>query len=833
MTNTAAPVSRDEVAVGALVHDIGKPMQRAGVELPEHIRNLESVLCPVFQGRYSHKHVLWTDLFLEGVRETMGSEVAGLRLDAVRDVAVFHHYPESAVHWLCAEGDRLSSAMDRRERDIEAEATGWDAFKKIPLQSILTRLDLGLGDASQQQPAYVPAMLEADAVMPGAVAPETVPRAYARLWADHAARGWQTAFQHTTPWAMQEALLAYSRRHFWAVPSSTMDQPDIGLHDHALSVAALASCLHAYHEAEGTLADTAAIKDRSRAKFRLLVGDVSGIQNAIFALAHQQTKGVNRVLRARSYLIGEMLETVQNQCLQALGLPPVCALQNAGGQFIILVANVAGVEAAIDNVRREVSQWLWERYTGELSLQLALGPAFTGQDLMDPGFDRVLSRARQTLQAEKQRPFPGDLTGVLALDFDDNGACHMCQRRPAAHPDPDDPQFVRCAACAAEAAVGRDLPHADAAVRHDGPPGSREAAMPDASVLRLLRPDRSLPRGWRGGWQMAGGERTSLPDTRALGAHVPRMTADAWTDSRYDGLADETAPGLAQDDIKTFAHLGRDALEDLGDTFQGRELLAVIKGDVDRLGQLMAHGLSGADGAEQGSATLGRYTMLSRLMDAFFSMRLPALLERSYPDTYTVYAGGDDFLLIAPWRRGLQLAHELNAEFRSFVGDNPNITLSVGIELVPVHQPLNRAAASAETRLERAKDGGRDRIGLLDAQALTWASYGEALTWADWLTEELRSGSLTTAFVFKLLDLDRQRRQAEAGDGSAIPMHVAAWRARFGYLLERTLRRAPAARREDLRRAVCTLMGLTDTLEPTATSLPTRVAATIALYRNR
>ncbi len=53
------------VVLGALLHDIGKFMQRAEVELCDLSRNMEEMLCPVYDGRHSHKHVLWTDHFLE------------------------------------------------------------------------------------------------------------------------------------------------------------------------------------------------------------------------------------------------------------------------------------------------------------------------------------------------------------------------------------------------------------------------------------------------------------------------------------------------------------------------------------------------------------------------------------------------------------------------------------------------------------------------------------------------------------------------------------------------------------------------------------------------
>jgi len=88
------------------------------------------------------------------------------------------------------------------------------------------------------------------------------------------------------------AIPALSERYTWAIPSSTVDLPDISLHDHNRTVAAIATCLHAWHSAHGSLHDEAAIRDRSQPKFRLLAGDLSGIQRTLFKLAQQQVKGV-------------------------------------------------------------------------------------------------------------------------------------------------------------------------------------------------------------------------------------------------------------------------------------------------------------------------------------------------------------------------------------------------------------------------------------------------------------------------------------------------------------------------------------------------------------
>lgn len=56
---------RDAIILGALLHDIGKFMQRAEIPLGQQSKNMESSICPVYKGIYSRKHVLWTNEFFE------------------------------------------------------------------------------------------------------------------------------------------------------------------------------------------------------------------------------------------------------------------------------------------------------------------------------------------------------------------------------------------------------------------------------------------------------------------------------------------------------------------------------------------------------------------------------------------------------------------------------------------------------------------------------------------------------------------------------------------------------------------------------------------------
>ena len=64
-----------DMALAGLLHDVGKVMQRAEVEIG---RDKYEEYCPTFKGVPSHQHVMWTRLFRQPAVQT------GTRLGADR-----------------------------------------------------------------------------------------------------------------------------------------------------------------------------------------------------------------------------------------------------------------------------------------------------------------------------------------------------------------------------------------------------------------------------------------------------------------------------------------------------------------------------------------------------------------------------------------------------------------------------------------------------------------------------------------------------------------------------------------------------------------------------
>lgn len=820
-----------ETATGCFLHDIGKLLQRAGgtvSNLPQEVRSLEPTVLPVWDGRYTHKHALWTEMFFHELSNLFPGTMNSAR---IRDVAVFHHKPDSPFSEICAQADQLASGMDRKQKDIEAEnpdvPANWMAFIKTPLDSCYNSVQLDLGKPSLHLIPLAP-LLPGRGLMPlKAVNAEQYPQLYRKQWEQM--KGDLTALGKSNlgDEVFIEALISVSERYLSTVPSSTKDQPDISLYDHSRATAAVGAALYLYHKAHDSLEDRAAIRDKTAQKFRFIAGDLSGIQASLFRLANQQVRGVNKILRARSFLIGMILEGALLECRHRLGLPPYSVLQNAGGRFVLLAPATSRIDESIKALQAQIDQWLWERYTGEVAVNLAASPAFAGKDLLLDRFKSTMSLAEFALAEAKMHAFSQIGEPVHRRAYP-HGPCTACNARPGEvrRGESGEDSYYRCRGCDDEERLGRALPRIECV-------GWTRKPTDERASIRLFG-DLVLTWYESGPFSATGFDslfkiyspvagQSGLPvANRFLANYVPLLREEEGAERRYRNLsveAKETRPG----DPKTFEHLAADALEpdpENVDNLLGEPLLAALKADVDRLGQIFGGGIA--------NPSLGRVAAVSRFTDFFFTGHMMSLLRSSFPSTYTVYAGGDDLLLIGPWRQMIALAGRLREEFREWTGDNPNITLSAAIELMKVSHPVNRVVRQAEERLKAAKDSGRNQISIISEEPLGWPQLAKQLEQADDLDRLMKGGKLSQAFVYRLLYFAEQKKAAEQGKS----LEAANWRARWSYQVARHLNRKDP---EGLRiiKLLNGLLGLDQGMTRMGSPESPRPAVTIALYRNR
>jgi len=837
--------SKYESALGGLVQDIGKLMQRAHGslrEMDDRVRQRESVILPTDgRGGYTHKHALWSEAFSQRMEDEGLRFPKGIDPHRVRDMAVFHHRPDEtgALGWLSAKADRYSSGMDRMPRQEQSDtgdANAWDTFRKTPLRCVFSLVDLGLGDA-EIHTYGLDELIPDQRLIPvsGVQDVASMPKAYRRLWEAFWQDFRKMCEADLSVELFEEGLLGLLERYTWAVPSSTVDIPDISLYDHSRTVAAIAAVLHDFHQDQGTLRDEQAVKDDQMPKFRLVAGDLSGIQSTLFQLESQGVRGVGKILRARSFLLGMLTEAAALRLLRALQLPFSCLIQQAGGRFLALVPAKPTVETVVTTLQEEFDTVLSTRYSGGLALNLALGAPFGGESFKAERFVAILDQLGDAIDEKKHRPLQFVRQGVLKPSREyEHGVCPMCGIRPAMAGPAAESRDRYCGTCADEHRLGSKLTEARFIAWGEGRLSYR-AEQIDVLGLRLAVSRQAPERGAQHGLlslRQFDGERSFPWPWRHLANYVPRFrSADEVLDPIFDGYREESEKPLAGD-AKTFAEIAATAREhDTEGRYRGKDFLGVLKADVDRLGFVFTAGLRRGENR----LTLSRFVTLSRMLDLYFTGVLQHLIETRFPNTYTVYAGGDDLLLVGPWRQLLDLGVELDASFRAYTGQNPNITLSAGLELVHLDMPINRAVDAAEEKLEQAKNDGRNRVCAIVEESLPWATLRRALREdAEFIHAELnhRDKPASVSLVYRMLQfVDDARSCHMAADRDAGSVGVdparANWRARLGYHLARNVRDL-GRRHEWLMR-----LGFADPAEAERRILTWRLPLTIALYRNR
>ena len=187
--------------------------------------------------------------------------------------------------------------------------------------------------------------------------------------------------------------------------------------------------------------------------------------------------------------------------------------------------------------------------------------------------------------------------------------------------------------------------------------------------------------------------------------------------------------------------------QELAQRSRGDSRLAVMKADVDDMGYRVGE-IASSD------SSYGNLQSFSRTLHEFFGERIRDLLACRWPLIYTLYAGGDDLLLVGPWNVMLDFSEDLVREFhagpaRSF---GP-LTFSAGIAMTPYRVPIRHAVERAEELLESAKRRpGKNRCSALGAH-WTWERHGDVIEHGKRIAESVGAGDISRGVLNRLLRL--------------------------------------------------------------------------------
>ncbi len=187
--------------------------------------------------------------------------------------------------------------------------------------------------------------------------------------------------------------------------------------------------------------------------------------------------------------------------------------------------------------------------------------------------------------------------------------------------------------------------------------------------------------------------------------------------------------------------------QEIAERARGDHRLAVLKADVDDMGCRVRE-------VVREDTSYNRLRDFSYGLHEFFGHIIQESLEASWPLIYTLYAGGDDLLLVGPWDVVLDFAGSLAREFKAGPAKMYSpLTLSAGIALTPYRVPIRHAVERAEKLLELAKKRpGKNRCATLGAD-WEWKQHesvtGDGKRIANWI----ETGVVSRSLLYRLLCL--------------------------------------------------------------------------------
>lgn len=163
-------------------------------------------------------------------------------------------------------------------------------------------------------------------------------------------------------------LYLLMEKYMWCIASDTQTKiSDISLFDHLKSTSALALASYKYHKENNILETGNQPKDKIE-QFRILIGDVSGIQNFIYD--DIKSEGAAKTLRGKSFFVKMISDAIALYLIKELELNLTNIILTAGGKFYILLQNTEDSIKKIEEIKEKLNNYLYKEFFGQLFVNI-------------------------------------------------------------------------------------------------------------------------------------------------------------------------------------------------------------------------------------------------------------------------------------------------------------------------------------------------------------------------------------------------------------------------------------------------------------------------------
>ncbi len=471
--------------------------------------------------------------------------------------------------------------------------------------------------------------------------------------------------------------------------------------------------------------------------FLMVSGDFSGIQETIYTIS---SSGALKTLRARSFMLELLTEHVIHEIQQATTTKRYSLIYSGGGGFSLLVPNTENNRKTIDEFGKVINTWMLEQFGIQLFLALHYEP-FSTDDLKERQFKDMWDLTGDKLGKQKQQKFwQSDnfkdlFQPKMPVQLQNQRACQITHRddMPESEMHRNDLDGVGRVSKLAYRLwkLGDLLTDVKTVVRLKESKNNYQngtlvfptyqseqnrSQYAEYVVSSSTQNSKYTARWLVNSWELDDYDENSYPllygDYVRSVANLPQKAQDLEKED-YE-----------KDHGKEMHNLGRvtASFSGLAKAAQGSELVGCLRMDVDNMGEFFSQ-----DGLTLGLGIVAN-SNLSRSLNLFFKgyinlicgMNLGAVSsEKQYPlditgeninkkesgrDVSIVYAGGDDLFIAGAWDDVAELAFDINACFKAFTCQNPDVNLSAGVTLHKPKFPLYQMARISKQAEVTAKE---------------------------------------------------------------------------------------------------------------------------------
>lgn len=658
-----------KLAIGALLHDIGKLLYRYN-DGRNHSRSGYEYLKDVVH--------IEDRKILEQVLYHHASLLKNARIE------------NNSLAYITYIADNIASASDRRK--TQEEESGFD--REMSLQSIFNLLN-----CNDEKLCYSPEQLNENINYPTSVSTGFDEIFYGKIVneIEKNLRGitWNKNYLNSLLEVL-EAQLSY-------IPSSTMksEVADISLYDHVKLTAAIAASIKEWLD-ENNISDyketlfKGATGFYGKKVFLLFSMDMSGIQDFIYTIA---SKNALRMLRSRSFYLEIFMENLIDELLDYIGMSRANLIYSGGGHAYIITANTENIKQKIAEFESKINEWLLGEFKTALFLGCGYAECSANELHNEPEgtYRQIFKNVSKMISQKKMKRYSAAQIIKLNSEGKKDGTreCRVCRRTSKLLEDDD-----ICSVCNAMIDMSQNILYKGFYIVTENP--KDKAALPLPFGRYLVADNRKELL-----------EKMKQDDSSYIRAYTKNKSYTGFKVVKNLWVGDYT--------------LG-DSFEELAKKSEGINRIAVFRADVDNLGDAFVNGFASKKYGEK-YMTISRTATFSRKMSMFFKYHINYILEngefyiadkkeeeRGKRNATIVYSGDDDVFVVGSWDDVVGFAVDLQKSLKEFSQDT--LTISGGIGIYPAKYPINNMARLTG-ELEECSKKYRNEVTKQEKNAIT------------------------------------------------------------------------------------------------------------------